>query len=264
MKTRNKSVNKMSTSKDDEGANASNDTHSEEKYELRALQSEIAKMNGQISQLLGIFSDIKELKQEMKQKDEKIEQLSRRVDELEQYSKKQNIIITGFKTSHKSYARTVQSQEANDNENASEVEKDTLKTRVINFLSENVTPIIPSEIEACHTLPSKDANRKPIVVRFVSRTSKDNVMKNLKHLRDANKKPTTANKVYINEHLTKKNSDIAAYARKLWRQKTIAGTFVRNCTVHIKLAGRTPEENKLYTIKEMNDFAKYGLPTKSE
>ena len=254
----------MSSSNAVENVHEASTSSSEDKSELKALQSEISKMNDHISQLLGIFNDIKELKLEMKKKDEKIEQLSRRVDELEQYSKKQNIIITGFKTHHKSYARTVHTDEENDNENAPETEIDTLKSRVINFLTENVTPIMPNEVEACHTLPSKDPNKKPIVVRFVSRSSKDNIMRNLKKLREANKKPANANKVYVNDHLTRKNSDIAAHARKLWKQKIISGTFVRNCTVHVKLAGAYTEENKVYQIKDMSDFTKYGLPSKPE
>ena len=140
-------------------------------------------MNGHISQLLWTFSDIKELKLEMKKKDEKIEQLSwlsKRVDELKQYAKKQSITITGFKTSHKNYARTVHTEEENDTENTPETEKDTLKSRVINiFTYTDYAKRSWSVSHKWHTLPSKDPNKKPTVVRFVSRSSEDNIMRNL-------------------------------------------------------------------------------------
>ncbi|KAM3843136.1 ranBP-type and C3HC4-type zinc finger-containing protein 1-like [Diretmus argenteus] len=52
--------------------------------------------------------------------------------------------------------------------------------------------------------------------------------------------------VYLNEHLTKKNADIAREARNLKKQNKIQATWTRNCKVMIRLNG-SPEEAKVIT-----------------
>ena len=84
-------------------------------------------------------------------------------------------------------------------------------------------------------------------------------MRNLKNIREHNIKQNVSQKVYINEHLTQKNGEIAAHARKLKKQNKIAATFVRNCSVQIKIEGETPEQSKIHTIRSMNDFSAQGL-----
>ena len=228
-------------------------------HNLQNLTEQVAKLSGQICDLKGIYEEVKLLKKEIKEKDEVISVLSKRVDDLEQYSKRQNIVINGLNVEHKSYARSVQCDQVNDDEHAPDDEKLKLETRVLNFLNENVTNVDSSEIEACHTIPSKFKGPKPIVVRFVNRKSKTRIMKNLKAVIENNKKPTTKEKIYINDHLTKKNSELAACARKLRQQKKVEGTFVRNCVVHIKLRGESPETSRLVQVKDFTDFEMHGL-----
>ena len=227
---------------------------------LKPLQTEISKLSNQISVLMGVFNEVKELKSQLKEKDIVIASLAKRVDELEQYSRRQNIVITGLNTNHKSYSRVTQvPNNETDHENASEKEKQSLETKVINFLTENVIAVSESEIEACHTLPTKHDGPKPIIVRFVSRKSKSKVMRNLKSIRENNRKLGKNNRVFINDHLTKKNNDIAAHARKLRNNKVIASTYVQNCIVHIKTVGATPEQSKIMQIHDFEDFNKHGL-----
>lgn len=62
--------------------------------------------------------------------------------------------------------------------------------------------------------------------------------------------------VYINDHLTKKNADIAWQARMLKKAKNIQATWIRNCKIMIKLNG-TPEEAKVMEIKDIKELDKY-------
>lgn len=62
--------------------------------------------------------------------------------------------------------------------------------------------------------------------------------------------------VYVNEHLTKKNADIARQARALRKQKKIQATWTRNCKVFIKLNG-SPEEAKTMMIRELSDLERF-------
>lgn len=62
--------------------------------------------------------------------------------------------------------------------------------------------------------------------------------------------------VNINDHLTKKNADIAWQSRMLKKAKKIQATWIRNCKIMIKLNG-TPEEAKVMEIKDIKELDKY-------
>ena len=62
--------------------------------------------------------------------------------------------------------------------------------------------------------------------------------------------------VYLNDHLTKKNADIARQARIMRKQGLLQSTWTYNCKVFIKLNG-TPEEAKILSIKDITELEKY-------
>ena len=98
----------------------------------------------------------------------------KKVDDLEQYSRRENIIITGLKTRHRTYARA-SSQVDNDaqNQNAPE-ELQNWEHQVIGFLNNKLElKIKPSDINACHTITNKQ-RLKPdnIIIRFISQKNK--------------------------------------------------------------------------------------------
>ena len=162
-------------------------------------------------------------------------------------------------------------QDQTDSENSeNERETQALEHVVSDFINEHITEEDISEIPACHVLPTPKKENKPgqsqirrniplsIIVRFVSRRTKDRVVKNASGLRDYNRDKGI--KVGINEHLTKKNSDIYKHARDLKKKKLIFNTYTRNCKVLIRTLGDTAEERRPYHIKNMADFTKYRLP----
>jgi len=65
--------------------------------------------------------------------------------------------------------------------------------------------------------------------------------------------PTTA--IYINEHLTKHNENVAKYARDLRKGKNILYTWVRNGEIYIK----EKEDRKSQRINCLDDFKKWNL-----
>ena len=59
-------------------------------------------------------------------KDKQIQMFENKIDQLEQYTRKENIIIIGLKTNHKSWSRRVASNDASsDGENAPQEEIET-------------------------------------------------------------------------------------------------------------------------------------------
>ncbi|KAJ8361731.1 hypothetical protein AAFF_G00429450 [Aldrovandia affinis] len=66
--------------------------------------------------------------------------------------------------------------------------------------------------------------------------------------------------IYLNEHLTKRNADIARTARFLTKQKKIQSTWTANCKVFIKLNGAL-EVAKVLLIRDIEELDKYRCDT---
>lgn len=197
------------------------------------------------------MDQIKELKNLITEKDKKIQLLERRVDELEQQTRLEDVIITGLETKHRSYARVIETgigvKTGGDEPPVEELQ--TLERQVVEFFASKKLPLHSNNIAACYTLPRKNAKAPPaIVVRFVNRKHKTDLLRQSRQLRGSG--------VYLNEHLTKKNADIARQARILRKEKKIQATWTRNCKVMIKLNG-TPEEAKVITIKDLEELDIY-------
>ena len=216
---------------------------------LKLMSEELGKLAEQQAKLLTLLHEVAELKRAIKDKDAIIEVLERRIDDLEQYTRMEDIIVTGLDTTHRSYARATAATITEKGEDAPSVELQTLERQVVQFLmSKNIT-IAPVNIAACHILPRKNQNIKSsIIIRFVNRNNKIELLRQAKKLKGTG--------VYINEHLTKKNAEIARYARHLKKQNKIQATWTRNCQVKIRLNG-PPEESKVMTIRELKDLDPY-------
>ena len=162
---------------------------------------------------------IAKLQQENKQKEENIMTLESRVDELEQYSKNDNIVITGLNVHYRSVAGAVSST-MQDYDNITDSELESLETQVISYLNSNIgTEICPADISACHTLKSKKTT-KDIILQVVNRKTK--------------------------------------FSRDLRKQKKIASTWTREGKIFIKTNG-TPEVSKIHAIRDMEDSRKLRL-----
>ena len=104
--------------------------------------------------------------------------------------------------------------------------------------------------ETCHPLPRKNKTDKPaIIMRFTNRKHKSALLRQGRNSKGSD--------VYLNEHLMKRNADIAKTARFLRRQKKIQSTWTANCKIYIKLNG-SPEEAKVLVIRDIQELDKYN------
>ena len=206
---------------------------------------DIDKCRAEINDLSGL---VRHLTLQNELKDKKIQDLEKRVEELEQYTRQDEVVITGLKTRHKSYARATHSDEILDSQDAPHEELISLEKQVSDFIvSKMGVELNDSDISACHTLPSKSSVPK-ILIKFTNRKIKTSVMRQGKRLKGTN--------VFVNEHLTSKNSKLAATARQLRKERKILNTWTRNCKVFVKLLG-TGDQVKI--IREMEDFKNLNL-----
>lgn len=227
--------------------NQQNEEEMEEiKQSLNFMSGEISKVAKQQSKLLGLMEEVRELKLTIKEKDKRIGDLERRVDDLEQYSRMDDLIISGLTTRHQTFAGTVNGEKGED---AKTSEQYSLEREVVQFFQSKNMDIQTNAISSCHKLPTKDRKTKPvIVIRFTNRKAKTELLRQGRKLRGSD--------VYLNEHLTKKNADIARQARILKKQNKIQATWTRNCKVWIKLNG-SPEEASIIVVRELSELDRY-------
>ena len=93
---------------------------------------------------------MEKLQQENVLKETKIRELERRVDEMEQYSRNENLIITGLNCKYKLYARATTGNNESLVEDTEE-KLETLENQVLEFLNRKLDlDLEPKEIAACH------------------------------------------------------------------------------------------------------------------
>jgi len=188
-----------------------------------------------------LVTRISNMERLLKEKDEKIVALEKRVEDLEQYTRKEDVIITGLRI-QRPYANVVQGDSKNemDRQGVNSVEE-----QVLEVLGENGVYIKSDEVAACHTIGKASENGlQKAIIRFVSRKTKVRTMINAKKLKGSG--------IYINEHLTKRNADIAKAARDLRREGKINSTWIRDCKVFVKC-----NEGKVQILRDMADLAQF-------
>jgi len=214
------------------------------KQPLNFMSGELTTVTKQLKVLMDLMDEIKEVKRQNMKKDQKVSVLEKRLDDLEQYSRINDLTVSGLQTKPRSYAR-VETMDALPM--VSDIE--SLEQQVINYLGEKGIQIQTADIEACHPLSRKKKKENPdIILRFVNRRRKVEVLKQGHKLRGSN--------VYLNEHLTRKNANIARQVRVLRKEKKIQATWTTNCKIYIKLNG-TPEEAKTLLIGELLELDQY-------
>ena len=63
--------------------------------------------------------------------------------------------------------------------------------------------------------------------------------------------------MFIDEHLTNRNYDLAYMARKLKKDGRISSTWTRNCKIYIKTNG-SPEVVKIHNIAKHSDLSRFN------
>ena len=216
----------------------------EVKKALNIMSAEMSEMRKQQTLLFGLFDEIRQLKDTITEKDKTISDLERRVDDLEQYSRMDDLLISGLATKHKTYSRAVTSGGADDEPTLQEQE--SLENQVIKFFAAHDMTLEPNMISTCHTLPRKVGNNTPLIImRFANRKAKMELQSQAKKLKGTD--------VYLNDHLTKRNAEIAKEARTLRKKEKIHATWTRSCKIWIKLT----EEAKPILVRNLDELDKY-------
>ena len=186
--------------------------------DVKAIKSTVSKtdekldtINSQIAELKfeneGLKSTVKDLISENRV-------LHSKVNELEQYSRKDNIIINGLPYSN--------------DENIGE-----MVMLVSNALK---VPLFDYDISAVHRLPSRDDKIPAVIVRLNSRSKKSQLVENSKKMRlhgkSLNLNPAVP--IYVSEHLTPNSMHILKNALQLKTRGMISQAWSRDGKIFIR------------------------------
>lgn len=216
------------------------------KKSLDFMTEEISTVKLQQKAILDLVEEVKALRLQNAEKDRRLVHLENRVADLEQYTRMNDVIVTGLRIKPRSYARAVTADNGGE---PGEQDVSSAEQQVAAFLQSKGIEVDCDNIEACHPLPRRnDSDNPAIIMRFINRKHKTALIKQGRKLKGTN--------VFINEHLTKRNGDIARKARYLRKQGKIQNTWTTNCKIFIKL-NRTPEQTKILVIRNIEELDKY-------
>lgn len=148
------------------------------------------------------------------------------LDKIEQYSRKDNIRINGI--------------EQNENENTNDIIKQ--------LASDIGIAITDSDISVSHRLPGRPGSTKPIIVKFVRRDMKTQMMKNKRKLKDAGRR-----NVYLNDDLTPLRAKITRIMRS---ETTINSVWTIDGRIFCTVTDNGNDVKK--TIDSPDDLFKLG------
>ena len=205
-----------------------------------------------------MLQTVKKLKNENKHLSEKLksvqhdlEDANQRIGQLEQYSRLDNLIITGLPV--RSYAEA-----SSGTNNTTEAEHSTAtEETVIEFVNSRLgIPLTKADISVTHRLKPSGRNPlpPPVIVRFTNRMTRNAIYAVRRSLKE-NSHDSTNTRVYINEDLTKSNAEVFRHARKLVKDKKIFKCWTAGGVVFVKPSA--VKDSKPVRINTMLDLNKY-------
>ena len=174
---------------------------------------------------------IKDLKQEIQMKDNHIQKLEEKIDELEQYSRRNCLIISGI----------------------GETENENTDRTFLKFANDVLkAEIKPEDIDRTHRLPRPpghtNGHSKPrnLVVKFTTYNARKRVYDKrteLKHLKQ---------NIFINENLTKTRNELFYEARKMVKDKKVKSAWTIDGNIFIR-----DNEDRPRKIKNKSEITQY-------
>jgi TolA-binding protein len=206
---------------------------------LDTMNKSINDLNERISYQDREIEDLKDENQRLKSL---VGELSKNVDEklddTERYSKLTNIEIIGVPE-----------------------KKSEEPTYIVKQLATAIgRPLQEIELEAAHRVPTRGKGPRPIIAKFISRKTKEEVIVAARRARKSTSgltaqriDPTLPSvEIYVNEHLTDRNKKFIVHARKLIKQKTIKHVWTAGGFVYVR-KGDDTKPIRITRIEEFNN-----------
>src|SRR6218665_410179 len=133
---------------------------------------------------------------------------------------------------------------------ATSEENEPINLALALFNNEMSVEVRHKDISKAYFLPSKDAERRPMLIQFNNPRVRGNILLARKALKtDSDDKKS---RIYINEHLTSLNATLFTEARKLVKEKSLHSTWTRDGRIYIKRSESNTERPT--RITSLNDL----------
>lgn len=187
--------------------------HAEVKDLKKKLDDEVAKNKQLTKEKEALFSRCMAVENEAKEQE-------KRLTSIEQYSRKNNLEIQGV----------IQTE----NESVSDV-----LAKIGNAIKE---PITGADVEVCHRVPTRDADKTNIVVQFRSRAKRDAVLRKARKARPTNNAigMSEATPIYVNEHLCPARKRLLALSIKKKHEHKWKSVWTNNGQIFAKRTDNSP------------------------
>lgn len=184
------------------------------------LRKDYAALREEIKQLISVNKTLTE----------ENDRLSRRVDELEQYQRLNNLEIRGI---------------------AEEADAVKIVEKIGEVLEVSISE---KDIDTCHWVPTPKPGVQNIVVRFVQRSKRNDLLSKArkKKLTCTDLELSSDRPLYINEHLTQRNKELLSAANL--KKKEVDWKFV--WTSNGRILARKDETSKVLRIASLDDLSK--------
>jgi hypothetical protein len=214
-----------------------------------------------VSKLDGLISDVKSMQKrivDVEQANEKLKQvndglhatidnLTLRVNQLEQNGRKNNIVITGIPETYAE--RATPAGDGEDDSQPQVTREDTVKTVCSAIKDACNVVVVPEDIQSAFRLRSRGNGPRPILVTFNSYNLRTSVVRARRPKQQLRYKGSN---IYINDHLTKFNTDLSYKARQTVKNKFAHSTWVRDGLVFIKWSSTDNHPTQLRCMADLN------------
>lgn len=173
-----------------------------------------------------------------------VNKLKKQVDDLEQYGRRDNLIISGLPLS---YAEAATSH---DNDNLRETTEATID-KVISLCREKLDcDIHQDDISVAHRLPATGTQRS-VIVKFTKRLVRDRIYRARTKLKDYNKRCPKDSRIFINEDLSPMSRGLFSAAWRKQGSHGIESVWTVNCHVMMRQNGNVL---KLLSLAQLNSL----------
>jgi cell division protein FtsL len=193
------------------------------------LDNAIAENKSLQNKVNKVEQDNDKLKQDSKIQQAAIDQLTLKINSLEQLARKTNIVISGVSESYAERASFAADPDALPQPDTSRVDTIALTCAVLKDACK--ITVTPADILSATRLQSKRDGPRPLLVSFHSTALRTAV---IRARQPKQKLLFCGSTIYINDHLTKFNSDLAFKARLAVKEKKAHSTWTHNGLVYIK------------------------------
>ena len=170
---------------------------------------------------------------------------AKEVRNLEQYSRRDNLVISGLPAT---FAETA----ATTDESSSDSQGSTVQ-KVLDLCNSSLgLQLSPDDISSAHRLKSSRNHEASllVLVRFTRRSTPDDVFRSRFKLKDENSGKRPCDRIYINENLIDFNYRLLGAAKQHVKYKSIESVFTSNCRIKIKCL-----DDSYHFIKSASDIA---------